>query len=429
MSAGDRARIDNPQVTETLVVLTAGISTEPARTAMAESLRAIRDYPPEGDVIVLASPTRLERAPRRPVTGGGFLLLYTTGLALVIAVCARLVASAEATACAPASCAGRPATYTAALRWLLQRLLFSDPPGLAPGTARVVVLGWLVSAAAAMLVVVAFVAARQEIARNRQTHQDYDEKMSEVTQTARALILVVTSGEREAVVAAARQHVGRAAIVDQASERTIHTLGSVGGTELLLAQAGEQGTAATAGMLATALSAIQQCRPDYVILTGICYGLRPDEGQRTGDIVIARRVQNVDHRKVTDDKVIHRGVNVGCSPVLLDRFQTGLSTWSGARVHIGTVLTSNTVVNSQRLVGQLREKYPDAIAGEMEGTGVYEATLLDHKPDWIMVKAISDWGYDKTDAGQPKAARNAAEFVMHVIAGGALRRRRNGLAR
>jgi nucleoside phosphorylase len=87
------------------------------------------------------------------------------------------------------------------------------------------------------------------------------------------------------------------------------------------------------------------------------------------------------------------------------------------------------VVNSQRLVGQLREKFPDAIAGEMEGAGVYEATLLDPKPDWIMVKAISDWGYDKTDAGQPKAARNAAEFATHVIAGGALRQRRNGSTR
>jgi nucleoside phosphorylase len=127
------------------------------------------------------------------------------------------------------------------------------------------------------------------------------------------------------VVAAARQHVGRAAVADQASERTIHTLGSAGGAELLLAQAGEQGAAATAGMLATALSAIRRCRPDHVILTGICHGLRPDEGQRTGDIVIDigahLRPASAERRPPQGDRrqVIHRGVNVGCSPVLLDR--------------------------------------------------------------------------------------------------------------
>lgn len=79
---------------------------------------------------------------------------------------------------------------------------------------------------------------------------------------------------------------------------------------------------------------------------------------------------------------------------------------------------------------QLREQFPDAIAGEMEGTGVYEASLsLDTKPDWIMVKAISDWGYDKINGSQSLAARNAAEFITHVIAAGALRRQRNRSSR
>lgn len=57
----------------------------------------------------------------------------------------------------------------------------------------------------------------------------------------------------------------------------------------------------------------------------------------------------------------------------------------------------------------------------MEGTGVYESATLDGGTSWIMVKAISDWGYSKTDHVQPLAARNAAEFVLHVIARGGLR--------
>ena len=92
-------------------------------------------------------------------------------------------------------------------------------------------------------------------------------------------------------------------------------------------------------------------------------------------------------------------------------------------MHVGTVLTGNTLVDSEQAVGRLRRDFPDAIAGEMEGAGVYEAATLDDKPDWIMVKAISDWGYRKTGGDQQLTARNAAVFVVHVIAGGALRRR------
>ena len=181
-------------------------------------------------------------------------------------------------------------------------------------------------------------------------------------------------------------------------------------------------------MIVVAEACIARARPNYVILTGICYGLRPDEGQRLSHVIVARRVHNIDPRKVTDDSrrpVIRRGVNVGCSPVLLDRFQAGQRTWAGSRVHFGTMLSSNTLVNSEQLVCELREEFPDALGGEMEGSGVYEAATLGSKPEWIMVKAISDWGYSKTAKKQPLAARNAAQFVVHVIASGALRQRPN----
>ena len=426
-SAGDRARLDHAEVTATLIVLTRGISTAGARTAIAESLRAIRHQPTEPDVIVLAAPARLDRAPREPVRAAGkFVLLYAAALAIVVVVDAMFVAGAERGACAPAACAGRPATYRSALIYLLYRLLpFFGASGPSPGTTRGVVLGWLVSVAAVMFVVVLVVAGRMEITRNRQMKADYDETVTSVTEKARVLILVVTDGERQAVLAAVRRRVEQAPVLDQGGERTIYTLGSVASAELMLAQAAEQGTAAAAGMLVTASEAIIRCRPDYVILTGICYGLRPEQGQQTGDIMVARRMQNADHVKVTDDQpVIHRGVNVGCSTALLDRFQAGESSWAGARVHFGTMLCSNTLVNSRREVGRLRREFPDAIAGEMEGAGVYEAASRYNKPDWIIVKAISDWGYGKTSDAQALAARNAAEFVVHVIAGSALRRRR-----
>jgi nucleoside phosphorylase len=427
-SAGDKVRLGRLDVTETLVVLASGISTDRARIAMTESQRVIRDYPTTGDVIVLASPGRLERVsisgPRR---GGSFLLLYATALAVVVAVTASLVANMEAGACLSAGCSRHPATYASALRWLLQRMLFTDSSGLAPGTMRAALLGWLVSAASGMLIVVVLVAARQEIASSMRSRADHDEAISGVVASARVLILVVTQEERDAVLRAVAARVGRDAVVSHLGERAVYDLGSVLGNDLVLAQAGEQGTASATAMLMTAIDAIEQCRPDYVVATGICFGLRPDEGQHAGDIIVARRVHNLDHVKETDDPdhpTIYRGVNVGCSSFLLDRFQAGQATWSGARVHVGTVLTSSRLVNSEQFVRRLRQDFPDAIAGEMEGVAVHEAATRGVKPDWILVKAISDWGFDKTSGRQALAAANAAEFVTHVIASGALRRPR-----
>jgi nucleoside phosphorylase len=425
VSAGDTARVGDVDVTEPLVIPETGISSPETREAIAESLRTIRASSPDDGVILLAPRSRLEQVPRRHVAGGGFLLLYVAGLTVVIAVCARFAADTEASACGPAACRGHPVTYILALRWLLQRLLFSDPAGLSPGTAQAMLLGWLVSAAAAMLVVVAYVAARQEIARNQQAISRHDERLSQVAATGRVLILVVTSEERDAVLRSVCKHVGQGPAVSCGGRRTVYALGSIAGTELLLAQAAEQGTASVNAMYETARSAIGQCRPDYVILTGICFGLRPDEGQRMSDIVVAREVRNLDHRKVIDDggvqRAIYRGAHVHTSPGLLDRFQAGESTWEGARVHYGLVLTSSVLVNSETTVARLREDFEDAIAGEMEGTSVYEAARLGVSPDWIMVKAISDWGHDKTDVQQRVAAQNAADFLVHVVASGALR--------
>jgi len=426
--ARHQARVD-PEVTETAVVLMRGISTESARRIVAASLQALGPTPPDAEVVLLESSGRLEALPHWPAIGGGFFLWYVVGLAVVIAVCAVFVADTEAQDCAPSSCAGRPTTYPVALRWLLQRLVFLDGSGVVPGTTRVVFLGWLVSVAGAMGVLVAIVAARQEIARNREMRSEHHDALVAAIGRSRVLILVVKAGEREAVLESMRSRTGRGAHLEHDGEQTVYRLGRLAGAELMLAQAGEQGAGA-AGMHATAQAAIARCRPDYVILTGICYGLRPDEGQQLGDVVIARRVQNMDHGKVIEHDggttFINRGVNVGTSPALLDRFHAGQSTWPDqrARVHIGTVLTSNVVVASASVVLALRRNFPDAIAGEMEGIAVYNATTRGTKPDWIVVKGISDWGYDKTDRHQPVAARNAADFVVHVVAGGGLDERR-----
>ena len=422
-SAEGRARIDST-ATEYLVVLHDGVTTHESQAAVANSPRRIANYPAV-NVYVLEPPDRADGAEQRTRSGGGFFLLYLSGLAAVLGLGPWLVANTEERACPKWPCTGRPTTYDRAAIWIWHRLIFTDPAGDSPHTLVVKALGGLVSAASVMLIALAVIAVRRLTVKDKEDRAHQKDRLREILSGPRVLILVVTETERDAVLRSVRGQVENEADLDGLGSRTIYWLGTVANCKLLLAQAGEQGTNSMAAMPATASEAIARCNPDCVVLTGICFGLRPERGQQLGDVVIARRIQDLNHVRETDDPynpTVYRGVHVGPSPELLDRFQAGQSSWQGVTIHAGTVLTSNTLVNSSERVARLRRDFPDAIAGEMEATGVYEATTRGLRPDWIMVKAISDWGFDKTEDMQQIAAQNAADFVTHVIATGTLRR-------
>jgi nucleoside phosphorylase len=161
--------------------------------------------------------------------------------------------------------------------------------------------------------------------------------------------------------------------------------------------------------------------PDHLILTGICFGLREDR-QRMGDILVANQLRVIDHKKVVDAPegadwpVVEqvRGAHAPPSVLLLGSFVSAQADWTGQDVHFGTMLSANTLLNSPAQRAQLIKQHPDAIGGEMEGAGVFAAAAKE-KVDWIMVKAIADWGMAKDDTHHHLAARNAAGFVVHTI--------------
>jgi nucleoside phosphorylase len=232
------------------------------------------------------------------------------------------------------------------------------------------------------------------------------------------LLMVATAAERDAVLSAV------SAANDTRPERrflkdhTVFDLGQVGNAQILLAQC-EQGAVGPGAAAIAAASLITRLEPDFLILTGICFGLRQDL-QSLGDLVVCQQLRAIDHRKVADDEIVLvRGDYVSPSQTLLSRFRSAQVGWGKADVHFGPMLSSSVLVDSQRLRDELMRIEPEAYCGEMEGAGVY-AAASPGKVDWIVVKAICDWGYGKTDEWQELAARNAAEFVVHTIRTGAL---------
>jgi nucleoside phosphorylase len=83
---------------------------------------------------------------------------------------------------------------------------------------------------------------------------------------------------------------------------------------------------------------------------------------------------------------------------------------------LGQVLSSETLVNCKKHKSEIKECYTEALAGEMEGTGV--ATFCSKKKiPWGIVKAISDKGDGKkheTEDKKPECAANAA-ITMSLI--------------
>ncbi|MEU8228056.1 hypothetical protein AB0C12_00480 [Actinoplanes sp. NPDC048967] len=356
--------------------------------------------------------------------------MLLTGTALVVAVVARLTADAEATACAAAGdCPDRPATWTGAAMWLIDRMVLDDS-GPAPATTEARIFGWLMPPLGLVVLLCLAVAAwRQASTFKKRQKRTLAHLETTINRRIRVLVLTVLDIERDAVISAVAAGNGRPAEPDTAAGYPIFRLGRLGdhGTEVLLAQAA-QGIVTPAAMMLTAERLIPAVRPDYVILAGICFGLwsrRYDNGQQElGDVVVSEYVHNVDHRKVTDEggreRILRRGERVQASTPLLLALKAATHGWTGRPVHFGTVLSGSTLVSSATLRAELRREFEEASAGEMELTGVYAATA-GRRSGWIMVKGISDWGTGElTDDTRRTAAEAAAAFVVHGLTLGTL---------
>lgn len=233
-------------------------------------------------------------------------------------------------------------------------------------------------------------------------------------QSERILIITATKAEAEAVLDAFAKVAGKKWTTQTIGVKTYYFLGTHGRVPIFMVQS-EMGVATPGGALSTALQAIQDLHPQAIIMCGIAFGLRPDN-QQLGDILISRQLAYYEPQKV-DLKLgpIQRGDRVIASMRLLDRFRSADIEWKGAPTHFGLILSGEKLVNHPDLLKKLLEIEPEAIGGEMEGAGLY-AAASGTKVDWILVKAICDWGDgNKHDGAQKSAASNAAKFVLHVL--------------
>lgn len=422
-------RADPADGTHTVMCFERAITTKAAREAVARSSSVI-DADGTGSGIYVVKGDDRFRPPRpeamQPETGLALLLF---SFAMSVAAGGTWIAEQERLACVSGGdCADRPTSWGDAVLWLIGRLSFQDM-GLSPATWEAQLYGTLL-APLAIVVLAAIGTYGWRQARYLQKRGDIMyEHISRVSDTqTRVLVLVALEVERDAVIHCVSAAGGRGDVeTDAVAEHAVFRLGRLGSFDILVAQS-EQGTIGPANMTLTADALIDALRPDYVILTGICFGLWSREhdggGQEIGDVVVSTQVHNIDHRRVTDEdgatRVLLRGDRVQASIPLLSACRAGTHSWRGPKVHCDRVLSSNTMVHDRSLRRELRNLDDEAIAGEMELAGVYAATAR-RRSNWIMIKGISDWGLGgMTDESRTRASMAAASFVVHVVTSGGL---------
>jgi len=241
--------------------------------------------------------------------------------------------------------------------------------------------------------------------------------------SADVLLVAVTNVEVKAVLACCQTQK-----LYFIHERAYHDLGVIGGAKVFLVQS-EMGSDGLGGSRFTVQEGIRALSPAAVIMVGIAYGL-DEEKQQIGDILVSRQLVAYDHQRVGStlkgEQILHiRGDRISAPVWLLDRFKAGLQTWQEpTEVHFGLILSGGKLVANQRYRDLLYQSEREAIGGEMEGVGLYEAAHR-HHVGWIIVKAISDWANSNKHLDkaryQQQAATNAARFTIHVLRQGGFR--------
>lgn len=240
------------------------------------------------------------------------------------------------------------------------------------------------------------------------------------------LLAFVNKNEKQAVYDACKERYKRDPVIKPGEVLTYHDFGTIAGARVWGIQT-EMGSSTPGGSAVSISSALNETKARYVILVGIAFGMDREE-QRIGDILVSKQLLQYETGKIgtgedEEDREIPRGDIVTAPERILNKFETWSAKpyWQGAAVRFGLMVSGEKLIDNVKFKGKLKEKYPEAIGGDMEAAGAY-AAARHYNCDWIVVKAVCDYADGKKKWNKQKnqelAAANAAKLVFHVLENG-----------
>lgn len=172
--------------------------------------------------------------------------------------------------------------------------------------------------------------------------------------------------------------------------------------------------------------AVKKLRPKAVLNVGYCGGLNKKK-VKLGDIVVSSKLITYGAIRVTEEGTEELGHVVPLDSQLANLARSIDHGWKApltdseelkVKIHSdGVMLSGPEVVDSKERNQQLLERFPRAIAIEMEGEGLF-AAAHDLKVEWIVIKAVSDFAdgtKTSTKSWQQFASVMAASLTAHFL--------------
>lgn len=241
--------------------------------------------------------------------------------------------------------------------------------------------------------------------------------------SADIVLLTVNKHEQTQLTAVLEDHLDHRLVPIQGASNEVYLdAGEINGQRVMVAKSliGSTGSGAS---FDTVTNILDDLSPQVIIAAGIAWGAKNADGQRIGDILLSTRLRDAQHHKVTAEEIIPRGTIEAANGTLLKTFLAAADQ-TDKRTHEGLLISIETLFDDE----QQRNKFiagdqHQAIGGEMEGSGLLMSLrrVRDRRVDWLIVKAICDWGFKKNDdplkkeQDQINAARNAAELCVATI--------------
>jgi nucleoside phosphorylase len=235
------------------------------------------------------------------------------------------------------------------------------------------------------------------------------------------LLVTANDVERDAMLRLVHPPKRRRAVLRRSIGQATYYLAALGDHPVVLFTCKAGSVQRDSAALAVA-EAIKRCRPKAVVGVGIAFGGYTDK-LKIGDALVSSKVIAYEPQRLQTTGAIQRGPHTDAGPILFNRF-TNVRNWKfvrpdrhSCRVKDGPILSGEKLVDDLDFKVSLFSQYPEAIGGEMEGTGMAAAcSRAEARREWILVKSVSDWGDGtKGDRHRPLAAAVAASLVAHVL--------------
>ncbi|XP_066019787.1 NLR family CARD domain-containing protein 4-like [Pocillopora verrucosa] len=185
-----------------------------------------------------------------------------------------------------------------------------------------------------------------------------------------------------------------------------------------------EGSKVPGGALTVVKNAVTQLRPKAVFSVGHCGGMS-QETTKLGDVVVSEKLTTYSYQKVTQDGKKFRGLTTPVSRDIAELIKCAGYGWNPplenpnkgtVEVHCGEVLSGCELVQAEWRREELVKSFPEAIAIETEGEGVFSAAH-ELKMEWVVIKGISGYadGTEAKETWQTFASVTAASLVVSIL--------------